>query len=104
MVGTSPTVAFHKLNVLPTTKLVKQRVRRFHPDQHQIIKTKVNNLLAGGFIREVKYLEWLANVVVVPKNGGKWRVCVDYIDLNETCPKDSFCNTPKYALAVFGHV
>ena len=38
----------------------------------------------------VKYPEWLANVVVVPKKGGKWRVCVDYTDLNEAYPKDSF--------------
>ena len=38
----------------------------------------------------MKYPEWLANVVVVPKKGGKWRVCVDYIDLNEACPKDNF--------------
>ena len=51
---------------------------------------EVDNLLASGFIREVKYPEWLANVVVVPKKGGKWRVCVDYTDLNEACPKDSF--------------
>ena len=32
----------------------------------------------------------LVNVVVVPKKDGKWRVCVDYTDLNEACPKDSF--------------
>ena len=36
------------------------------------------------------YPEWLANVVVVPKKGGKWRVCVDYTDLNDACPKDNF--------------
>ena len=28
--------------------------------------------------------------MVVPKKGGKWRVCVDYTDLNDACPKDSF--------------
>ena len=67
MVMISPTVASHKLNVLPTAKPVRQRVRRFHPDRHQIIQTEVDNLLATGFIREVKYPEWLANVVVVPK-------------------------------------
>ena len=51
---------------------------------------EVVNLLATGFIREVKYPEWLANVVVVPKKGGKWCLCVDYTDLNEACPMDSF--------------
>ena len=47
-------------------------------------------MIKAGFIWEVKYPERLANVVVVPKKGGKWRVCVDYTDLNEACPKDSF--------------
>ena len=50
----------------------------------------MDNLLEAGFIKEIKYLEWLTNVVVVPKKGEKWRVCVDYADLNEACPKDSF--------------
>ena len=90
MVGISPAVASHKLNVLSVVKLLRQRVRRFHPDRHQIIHTDVDNILAAGFIREVKYPEWLANVVVVPKKGGKWHVCVDYNYLNEACPKDSF--------------
>ena len=41
-------------------------------------------------IREVKFPEWLANVVVVQKKNGKWRVCVDFTDLNKACPKDPF--------------
>ena len=90
MVGISPTVASHKLNISPTAKPERQKLRRFHSACHKIIQTEVNNLLTAGFIREVKYPEWLANVVVVLKKGGKWRVCVDYNDLNEACPKDSF--------------
>ena len=90
MPGMSPIQASHKLNVAPSTKLVRQKVRRFHPDCHLVIQTEVDNLLHNGFIRAVKYPEWLANVVVVPKKGNKWRVCVDYTDLNDPCPKDNF--------------
>ena len=72
MVGTNPTVASHKLNIIPAAIPIRQKVRRFHPTRHQIIQTEVDNLLRAGFIREVKYLEWLVNVVVVPKKCGKW--------------------------------
>ena len=65
-------------------------MKRLHPDRHQIIHMEVDNLLRAGFIREVKYPELLANMVVVPKKGGKWRVCVDYTNLNEVCLKNSF--------------
>ncbi|XP_024036873.1 uncharacterized protein LOC112096894 [Citrus clementina] len=43
-----------------------------------------------GFIREVNYPEWISNVVLVKKANGKWRLCVDFTDLNKACPKDSF--------------
>ena len=43
-----------------------------------------------GAIKEVFYPQWLANIVVVKKKTGKWRVCVDFIDLNRACPKDLF--------------
>ena len=90
MPGISPVHASHKLNVAPSAKPVKQKARRFHPDRHLVIQIEVDNLLQSGFIITVKYPEWLANVVVVPKKGNKWRVCVDYTDLNDACPKDSF--------------
>ena len=57
MVGINPAVSFHKLNILFTAKSVRQKVRRFHPNRHQIIKVEVGNLLVAGFIREVKYPE-----------------------------------------------
>ena len=90
MPGISLIHASHKLNVAPSAKPVKQKVRRFHLDRHLVIQTEVDNLLHNGFIRAVKYPEWLANMVVVLKKGNKWRVYVDYTDLNDACPKDSF--------------
>ena len=58
--------------------------------RREVIKQKVDKLLAAGFIREIQYPEWLSNVVVVPKKNGKWRVCVDYSNLNDACLKDTF--------------
>ena len=47
-------------------------------------------MLEVDFIREVYYPNWLANVVMVKKANGKWRMCVDFTDLNRACPKDSY--------------
>ena len=90
MIGISLTHASQRLKVAPFAKPVRQKVRRFHPDRHLVIQTEVDNILHNGFIRAFKNPEWLANMVVVPKKGNKWRVCVDYTDLNDACPKDSF--------------
>jgi len=46
--------------------------------------------LSAGHIREIEYPEWLANVVLVKKASGKWRICVDFTYLNKACPKDSY--------------
>jgi len=90
ILGIDPLVIVHKLNVDPNHKLVKQRRRTFAPEQSQAIADEVKKLLQAGFIREVDYLEWLANVVLVKKSNGKWRMCVDFTDLNKACQKDSF--------------
>ena len=41
-------------------------------------------------IRELQYPTWLSNTVVVKKKNGKWRVCVDFTNLNQVCLKDPF--------------
>jgi hypothetical protein len=53
-------------------------------------KAKMQRLLDAGFIREVRYRQWLANIVMVCKKNGKWRMCTDFTDLNKCCPKDDF--------------
>ena len=74
MDGINPVHTSHKLNVIPLARPVRQKVRRFHPDRYRVIQAKVDNLLKVRFIREIKYPKWLANVVLVPKKGGKWSV------------------------------
>ena len=46
--------------------------------------------MTTGFIQEVYYPKWLANVVIVNKSNKKLRMCVDFTNINNACPKDSF--------------
>jgi hypothetical protein len=90
MSGISPEEIVHVLNVDPDMKLVKQKRRKFAPERVEAIAVEVEKLLKAQFIQEVYYPDWLANVVMVKKSNGKWMMCVDFIDLNKACPRDSF--------------
>nr|KYP67002.1 Transposon Ty3-I Gag-Pol polyprotein [Cajanus cajan] len=59
-------------------------------EKRKAADAEVKKLLQAGFIREVTYTTWLANVVLVKKSSGKWRMCTDYTDLNKACPKDAY--------------
>ena len=90
MGGIDPTVITHRLNVSASFKPIKQKRRSFEPKRQKSINEEVSKLLQAGAIREVEYPEWLANVVLIKKANGKWRLCIDFTDINKACPKDSF--------------
>ncbi|XP_075521548.1 uncharacterized protein LOC142554756 [Primulina tabacum] len=90
LIGISPRVAEHKLNILPGSRPVKQKKRHFGPEKDKVIEEQVGELLRAGHIKEVQFPTWLSNVVLVPKSTGKWRMCVDFRDLNKACPKDCY--------------
>ena len=90
MRGIDPTIITHRLNVNPSFKPVKQKRRSLKPERQKAINEEVGKLLQAGAIKEVEYPEWLANVVLVKKSNGKWRLCIDFTDFNRACPKDSF--------------
>ncbi|GKV37206.1 hypothetical protein SLEP1_g45263 [Rubroshorea leprosula] len=58
-----------------------------------------------GFIRRVEYSEWVSNPVLVKKPSGKWRMCIDFTNLNEACPKDPhpLPNVEKLVERAVGH-
>ena len=85
-----PAVITHRLNVSPSFKLVKQKRKCFALERQKVINEEVGNLLQADAIREVEYPEWLANVVLIKKANGKWRLCINFTDINRACPKDSF--------------
>ena len=90
MPGISPSTMVHKLNVCPSFPPIRQKKRVFTQERDKAIDEEVCKLLKADFIKEAYYLEWLANVVMVKKANSKWRICVDFTDLNKACPKDSY--------------
>ena len=85
-----PEFICHHLNVNPLVAPKKQLPRRPSKEHAEAVQEEVEKLKQAGAIKEVFYSEWLANMVVITKKSEKWRVCVDFTDLNKACPKDPF--------------
>ena len=90
MSGINPLIIVHRLNVSTSSPPIRQKKRVFAQERDKTIAEEVRKLLDADFIWEVYYPDWLANVVMVKKANGKWRMYVDFTDLNRACPKDSY--------------
>jgi len=90
MPGIDPNFLCHRLTMDEKVRPVVQRKRKFNEEWCLIIREETQKLLKVSHIREIQYLEWLANEVLVQKTNRKWRMCVDFTDLNKACPKDSY--------------
>ena len=95
MPGVSPRLITHKLSVSADQKPIKQKKRKYSAEKNKAIIDEVQKLRDAQFIEPCTYPEWLANVVMVKKANGSWRMCVDYTDLNKACPKD-FYPLPRF--------
>ena len=88
--GVDPSFICHHLNVNPSVAPKKWPPRRPSKEHANAVRDEVMKLKKVGVIEEIFYPEWLANTVVVKKKSGKWRVYVDFTDLNKACLKDLF--------------
>jgi hypothetical protein len=90
LVGVSRTVIEHGLGIDPSVHPKKQQLHKMSDKKTEAAKAEVHRLLEANFIEPITYPTWLANVVMVQKNSGKWRMCIDFTSLNKACPKDNF--------------
>ena len=88
--GVDPNFICHRLNVNLAIMPRRQPPRRPSKEHAEVVRSEVAKFKQAGAIKEVFYPQWLANTVVVKKKTGKWRVCVDFTDLNKAYPKDPF--------------
>eukprot|EP00253_Pinus_taeda_P030383 PITA_30383 len=61
-----------------------------NPTLKDIVKEELQKLLDAGFIYPISNSEWVSPLVLVPKKNGKWRIYVDYQELNKASKKDHF--------------
>jgi len=88
--GVDPHIASHKLSIYKDARYVAQKKCKLGEERRLAAKVEADKLLNAGFIEEAHYTTWLSNVVLVKKVNGKWRMCVDYTDLNKSCPRDAY--------------
>lgn len=88
--GVPREVIEHHLVVCPHAQPVKKKVRKKALERQQFITDEIKKLEAAGLVRGVLHPTWLANPVVVRKANGKWKLCINFTDLNKACPKDPF--------------
>jgi hypothetical protein len=71
LIGVSREVIEHKLQVNTNANPKKQKLRKMSEGKIEAVKVEVQCLIDAGFIREVTYPQWLANVVMVHKKNVK---------------------------------
>ena len=85
-----PSIIVHEIKTYPTARPVWQKLRQVHPRKAAAIKVEVGKLLKVGFIYPIPVTKWVSNIVPVNQKQGTIRVCIDFRDLNKSCPKDNF--------------
>ena len=80
----------HSLDIRQGARPKKQKLRKMSDEKVQAVKAEVDRLIEANVIRPIQYPDWLANTVLVKKKNGKWRMCIDFTDLNKACPKDDY--------------
>ena len=83
----------HRLPIKSEFYHFQQPPRRMSKEVELKVKGEIEKLLKAKFIRSIRYVQWLANIIPVMKNIRKLRVCVDFRDLNAATPNDMYCKT-----------
>ena len=90
MKGVHLSVCTHHIYIKEDCKPVRKPQRRMNLALKDIVKEELQKLLDVGFIYPISDSEWVSPLVLVPKKNGKWRICVDYRELNKATKKDHF--------------
>ena len=90
MKGINPKTRIHHIYIEENCRPIRQPQRRMNPNLREIVKENLQKLLNVNFIYPISDSQWVSPLVIVPKKNGKWRVCIDYQEMNKATIKDHF--------------
>ena len=67
LLGIDRSIVEHRLDVDPSVKPIRQKMRQWIEQKAQVLKAEVQKLLDAGVIREIDRTTWLVNPVLVKK-------------------------------------
>ncbi|GJS50724.1 hypothetical protein Tco_0624086 [Tanacetum coccineum] len=88
MIGGKTFNTEHRINVFNHAEPIKQKKRSLAPKRNEVIHNQVEELTEAGILREVKYQTWVSNPLVVKKDNGKWKMRVDFTNINKACIRE----------------
>ncbi|GJW06734.1 reverse transcriptase domain-containing protein [Tanacetum coccineum] len=90
MIEGKPFKTEHELDEYNHIKPIKQKRRGLGPDRNTAACKEVEELMKAGILWKAKHQTWVANPIMVKKSDGGLRMCVDFTDINKSCPKDYY--------------
>ena len=85
-----PTLCTRNIYLKDGFGIVYQPRRGMNLALKNVVKEELQKLLNANFIFLISDGQWVSPLVIVPNKNGKWRVYVDYRELNKATQKDHF--------------
>lgn len=85
-----PNTCMYHIYIQENDKPIRQPQRSMNPNLREIVKEELRKFLNVNFIYPISDNQWVSPLVIVPKKNGRWRVCIDYKELNKATSKDHF--------------
>ncbi|XP_076656357.1 uncharacterized protein LOC143361002 [Halictus rubicundus] len=78
-----------QIRLMDPNRTVQRRPYRLSPDERQIVRDKIDELLSAGIIRH-SCSPFASPIILVSKKDGSDRLCVDYRELNSNTVPDRY--------------